>query len=78
MVSIRARDPHQCDPKDQTNNFPQLVIATKGAFSARLDGQQMVLSEGQAVLIPPRMTHEFWADAGQYGEFVFTAFGEGA
>jgi len=38
----------------------------------------MVLSEGQAVLIPPRMTHEFWADAGQYGEFVFTAFGEGA
>ena len=66
------------DPKDQTNNFPQLVLVTKGAFSARLGGQEMVLSEGQAVLIPPGMTHEFWAEAGQYGEFVFTAFGEGA
>ncbi len=38
------------DPKDQTNNFPQLVIVTKGTFRARLDGREMVLSEGQAVL----------------------------
>lgn len=66
------------DRKDQANNFPQLVIVTKGAFNARLDGRQLVLSEGQAVLIPPGMTHEFWADVGQYGEVVFIAYGEGA
>jgi len=66
------------DRKDQTNDFPQLVIVTKGAFNARLDGRQMVLSEGQAVLIPPGMVHEFWADVGQYGEFIFIAFGQGA
>ena len=66
------------DPKDQKNNFPQLVIVTKGSVNARLGGRQLVLSEGQAVLIPPGMTHEFWADVGQYGEFVFIAYGEGA
>ena len=38
----------------------------------------MVLSEGQAVVIPPGMTHEFWAETGQYGECIYLAFGQGA
>lgn len=66
------------DPEDQTNDFPQLIIVTRGMFHARLDGREVVLSEGQAIMIPPGMTHEFWAEVGQYGEFVFLAFGEGA
>lgn len=66
------------DPRDQTNNFPQLVVVTRGAFSARLGGQKMVLSEGQALLIPPGMAHEFWAEAGQYGEVIWMAFGKGS
>ena len=66
------------DPRDQTNNFPQLVVVTRGRFSARLDGQELILTEGQAILIPLGMTHEFWADAGQYREIIFTPFGEGA
>ena len=66
------------DPKDQTNNFPQLIIVTKGSLTARLGGKKVVLSEGQAVVIPPGMTHEFWADAGQYGECIYLAFGQGA
>lgn len=64
--------------KDQTNSFPQLIIATRGQFSARLDGHKLILSEGQAVFIPAGMPHEFWAEAGQYGELIWTAFGEGA
>ncbi len=66
------------DARDQTNNFPQLVIVTRGQFSARLDGRQLILSEGQTVFIPAGMAHEFWAEAGQYGELIWTAFGEGA
>jgi mannose-6-phosphate isomerase-like protein (cupin superfamily) len=66
------------DPKDQTNNFPQLIIVTRGKFRARLDGRELILSEGQAVFIPAGMAHEFWAGPGQYGELIWTAFGEGA
>jgi quercetin dioxygenase-like cupin family protein len=53
------------DPNDQTNNFPQLIIVTKGSLTVGLDEKQMVLSDGQAVVIPPGMTHEFLAETGQ-------------
>lgn len=66
------------EARDQTNNFPQLIIVTRGQFSARLDGRQLILSEGQTVFIPAGIAHEFWAEAGQYGELIWTAFGEGA
>lgn len=29
-------------------------------------------------MVPAGMTHEFWAEQGQYGEFVLVMFGEGA
>jgi mannose-6-phosphate isomerase-like protein (cupin superfamily) len=64
--------------RDQTNNFPQLIIVTRGQLSARLDGRELTLPEGQAIFIPAGMAHEFWAEAGQYAELVWTAFGEGA
>ena len=66
------------DPLDQINDFPQLIIVTRGQFRARLGGQDQILSEGQSVLIPSGMTHEFWAEDGQYGEFIWTAFDKGA
>lgn len=66
------------DPRDQMNDFPQLVVVTRGRFTARLDGRQLTVVEGQAIFIPAGMTHEFWAEADQYGEMIWTAFGEGA
>ena len=66
------------EARDQKNNFPQLIIVTRGQFTARLNGRELILSEGQAVFIPAGMAHEFWAEAGQYGELIWTAFGEGA
>jgi mannose-6-phosphate isomerase-like protein (cupin superfamily) len=66
------------DPRDQTNDFPQLVVVTRGQFSARLDGRQRTVAEGQAIFIPAGMAHEFWAEPGQYGEVIWTAFGKGA
>jgi quercetin dioxygenase-like cupin family protein len=54
------------------------VVVTRGRFKARLAGQDRTLAEGQAVFIPAGMTHEFWAEAGDYGECLWNAFGEGA
>jgi len=66
------------DPREQVNEFPQLIVVTRGQFKARLGGNERTLSEGQAILIPPGMSHEFWAENGQYGEMIWTAFGKGA
>lgn len=66
------------DPEDQINDFPQLVIVTRGRFKARFDGKEQTLTEGQAVLIPAGMRHEFWAGDDEYGELVWIGFGEGA
>jgi D-lyxose ketol-isomerase len=40
--------------------------------------EKLLRREGQAIFIPAGMTHEFWAEAGQYGEVIWTAFGKGA
>jgi mannose-6-phosphate isomerase-like protein (cupin superfamily) len=65
------------DRRDQKNNFPQLLIVTRGQVSARLDGRELVLLEGQAVFIPSGMSHEFWAEGKQYCELIWIAFGAG-
>lgn len=62
----------------QTNPFPSLFIVIRGAFQARLGGQERPLREGEAVLVPAGMTHEFWAGPEEYGEMIMIAFGEGA
>lgn len=62
----------------QTNPFPSLFIMIRGQVEARLGGIERRLHEGEAVLVPPGMTHEFWAGPEQYGEFIMVAFGDGA
>jgi len=64
--------------EEQTNPFPSLIIVTRGRFQARLEGIEKELTEGFAVLVPAGMTHEFWAEEGQYGEFILVMFGPGA
>ncbi len=66
------------DPSDQTNPFPSLFIVTRGKFQGKLDGKAVALQEGLAVHVPAGMTHEFWADKGEYGEFILIMWGEGA
>lgn len=66
------------DPRDQTNPFPSLFVVTRGAFSARFDGEERTLSEGETVLVPAGMAHEFWAADGEAGEFILIMFGDGA
>jgi len=65
------------NPDDQTNEYPQLMIVTRGRFKGRFDGQEKILAEGESVLIPSGMLHEFWAEDDEYGEVIWIAFGEG-
>lgn len=70
---------HINEAEDQrTNPFSSLFIVVRGQFESRLDGGRRTLHEGEAVLVPSGMTHEFWAEPDQYGEFIMVAFGEGA
>ncbi len=66
------------DPRDQTNPFHSLLMVTRGTLESRLGGQPRRLLEGEAVFIPSGMSHEFWAEEGQYGEMILIMFGEGA
>lgn len=62
----------------QTNPFSSLFVVIRGDFHGRFDGAHRRLREGEAVLVPAGMRHEFWAGEGEYGELIMIAFGEGA
>jgi hypothetical protein len=66
------------DPKDQTNPFPTLVVATKGKGIAEIDGQEFSFSGGEAYYIPEHVTHVFWTDSDEGLEFIIIMYGEGA
>ena len=55
-----------------------MLVVTRGRFHARWDGQVRVVSEGEMILIPPGMAGELWAEADEYGEFVWIGYGPGA
>jgi mannose-6-phosphate isomerase-like protein (cupin superfamily) len=66
------------DPHTQRDPWQSLFIVTRGRVHARLDGQDRLLQEGQAVIVPPGMSHEFWTDREQYAEMVLLMFGTDA
>ena len=66
------------DPKDQTNPFPTLVVATKGKGIAEIGGQEFSFSGGEAYYIPEHVTHVFWTDSDEGLEFIIIMYGEGA
>lgn len=65
-------------PGGQKAPFAILLICTRGRASAKFDGKLRLMSEGDAIFIPPGMTFEYWAEANQYAEVVWIALGEGA
>lgn len=66
------------DPRSQTNPFPSLFIVVRGKGVARIGGVEVELREGQAVLVPPDVAHEFWNPFEESMEIVLLMFGEGA
>jgi len=66
------------DLADQVNNFDSAIIVIKGHFSGKLNGIERVFQEGETVLVPEGMTHEFYASDEEYGEFLILMWGENA
>ena len=66
------------DPLDQVNDFDTAIVVTRGRFSGRLDGVERSFVEGEMVLVPTGMVHEFFAGEEEYGEFVILMWGENA
>jgi len=70
--------PLNAKAEDQTNPFATLIVVTRGAFQAKLGGVTRTMREGEAVVIPAGLSHEFWADVDQFGEFIIVMYGPGA
>jgi mannose-6-phosphate isomerase-like protein (cupin superfamily) len=66
------------DPKSQTNEFPTLFIVTRGKCMARIDGETREIVEGEALIIPKGISHEFWNPNETPMEGVLLMFGDGA
>jgi quercetin dioxygenase-like cupin family protein len=65
-------------PKSRTNPFPSMMIVIKGKIVARLDGEDHIIEEGNAVFIPTGMSHEVFNPFEEGGEVILLMFGEGA
>jgi hypothetical protein len=66
------------EPSMQRNNYPQMVIVTRGRFRGRINGVERPVVEGEMLFIPAGVPSEFWAESGESGEFVWLGFGPGA
>jgi len=66
------------EPADQSNEFDSAVIIIRGHFGGKIDGAERVFNEGETVLIPAGISHEFYALDGEYGEFIILMWGDGA
>jgi len=75
---IRPGQHVNAEPRDQTNPFPSLLVATRGRARAKIGGVEIELVEGEALFIPPDTTHELWNPYADPAEGVLLMFGDGA
>lgn len=66
------------DPRSQVNEFPTLLVITKGTLRCRLGGEEHVLHGGETIYIGAGTAHEFWNDQDEPAEGIILMFGEGA
>ena len=66
------------DPEDQRNDFDTALIVTKGRFRGVIGGVEREFREGEMVLVPEGISHEFYAKDDEYGEFIILMWGDGA
>jgi quercetin dioxygenase-like cupin family protein len=78
-VALKKGQHANKDERSQTNPFPTLLIAIKGEGIARINGVDTTFSEGNAMLIPKGVRHEFLnPDNEAPFECILIMFGEGA
>lgn len=66
------------DPRSRTNPFPSLFIGLQGTATARINGVDSEFSEGNFMIIPPGVSHEFINESDENVHFLLFMFGEGA
>jgi mannose-6-phosphate isomerase-like protein (cupin superfamily) len=66
------------DPGSRSNPFPTMVIMVRGEATARIDGVDTPFREGEAMLIPAGVSHEFLNEGGKPAFGFLFMFGEGA
>ena len=66
------------DERSRTNPFPSLFIALQGTMTARIEGVDHEFHEGNFMIIPPEVSHEFLNETDENAHFLLFMFGEGA
>lgn len=66
------------DPKSRTNPFPSLMVFTRGKGTALIGDEEVTVQEGQALFIPPEISHQFFNENEAPLQGVLLMFGEGA
>lgn len=62
----------------RSNPFPSLFILIKGEVTARIDGKDSQFTEGNAMLVPAGITHEFFNHGTKPAFGFLFMFGDGA
>jgi mannose-6-phosphate isomerase-like protein (cupin superfamily) len=75
---MKAGQHANADPRLQVNPFPTLLVITRGRGAGRVGGRELELGEGNAVLIPAGVKHEFWNPFSEPVEGLLLMFGRGA
>ena len=75
---IRPGDHVNKEERSKTNPFPSLFVMIEGEVTAIIDGERMIFRQGEAMIAPTGVSHEF-INEGENRAFGFIfMFGEGA
>ena len=78
-VAIKKGQHANANEDSKTNPFPTLLIAINGEGVAIINGVKSKFEKGQALLIPPHVSHEFLnPDHDEPLECILLMFGKGA
>ena len=64
--------------QDQVNPFDSMFVITSGQCESRIGGVPRTLREGEMLIVPKDVSHEFWNDNDEPCEWLLVMFGPGA
>lgn len=76
--SIKPGHHVNADPASRTNPFPSLMVFTRGEGTAVIGDREVTVRGGEALFVPPGISHQFLNDNEQPLQGVLLMFGEGA
>jgi len=58
--------------------WTSMFIGLEGVAVGRIGGKEVELREGQAMIVPPGTTHEWWNESEEQATALLLMFGPGA